>query len=489
MSYSGYVDKIQGNLVKGWAVSSDGRKDFVVEILADGIVVARTTAVLYRDDLKAQGFGDGYHGFECEIPNHCITQSITARILDDGYVLVSGLKRARRTHLESFIHSLANGMPNVEYGFSNAQLGDVDVAISREIIAIWNSIKDTVPDEKRRFLTGCDNLWSIHEIEKQKEFIEILDARDENAVAAYLIRLPTADLSHGFLQGAEHYRTLISSTPEQRNAEAVRYVDLLISIAEYLALLPSETPSQLGWGRSLHKNRNEVRQLIEEAVGISIVPNDCMEGLFGIRFGDGILHRRHITSLYGAIRIRSELENLASSRKIGPIVCEIGGGIGGVALYSNLLGIKRYVMLDLPIMCFVQFYVLRKLLEGVDVRLSLVPEGRGRSWEGVRILPSWSLADFEGGVFDLVFNMDSFPEMGEPLCEQYLAILGRRTKALLSINQEAGGPLSTNPAGPKQALVPKVARRFPGFERKYRFPSWVLKGYVEELYTVLGHNT
>lgn len=478
MSYYGYVDKIQGNVVKGWAVSSDGRKDFVVGILAGGTVVATTTAVLYRDDLKESGIGDGYHGFECEIPNHCITQSISARILDDGYVLISGLERGHRNHLESFIHTLANGIPNVHYGFSNATSRDVDVAISREIIAIWNCIKDTVPDEKRRDLTRS-TIWSIHEKEKQKTFIDILDAGDENAVAAYLIRLPRADFSYGLLQSEEHYRCLISTTPEGRNAEAVAYLDLLISVAEYLALLPCETPFQQNWGRNIHTTRNEVRDLIEEAVGISIVPPECMDGLFGISFGGGILHRRHITSLYGAIRIRSTLLG-----RNDPTVCEIGGA----AFYSNLLGIRKYVMVDLPIMCLIQFYCLKKLLKDVDVRLSLVPEGTDRSWEGVRILPTWRLADFEGGVFDLVFNMDGFPEMGEAVCEQYLAIIERRAKALLSINQEAGSPLATNPAGPKQALVPKVASRFPGFKRRYRFPSWVLKGYVEELYTVLGGN-
>ncbi|HYM33356.1 MAG TPA: hypothetical protein VEU47_18805 [Candidatus Cybelea sp.] len=68
-SVGGYIDTIQGNRVFGWAW--DPKRPtarIVVQVEVAGEVTSSVTADRAREDLKANGVGDGAHAFECDLP-------------------------------------------------------------------------------------------------------------------------------------------------------------------------------------------------------------------------------------------------------------------------------------------------------------------------------------------------------------------------------------------------------------------------------------
>jgi len=65
----GYLESADRQVVSGWAYAK-GAPDVPVrvEIIADGVVVARTTANLPRPDVRAAGLGHGQCGFSVMLP-------------------------------------------------------------------------------------------------------------------------------------------------------------------------------------------------------------------------------------------------------------------------------------------------------------------------------------------------------------------------------------------------------------------------------------
>jgi hypothetical protein len=66
-SFRGHFDAVDKGVAVGWCMA-DGSEDAVdVELLADGVVVASTTANLFRKDLQAAGIGTGCHAFRIDL--------------------------------------------------------------------------------------------------------------------------------------------------------------------------------------------------------------------------------------------------------------------------------------------------------------------------------------------------------------------------------------------------------------------------------------
>ncbi len=82
----------------------------------------------------------------------------------------------------------------------------------------------------------------------------------------------------------------------------------------------------------------------------------------------------------------------------------------------------------------------------------------------------------------MVVNVDSFPEMNTKVMEGYLRKIQLSTSRLLSINQEAMYFRSRPDVDDIQERVGDVVDKIGDFRRLARFPFWMRKGYVEELY-------
>ena len=72
--------------------------------------------------------------------------------------------------------------------------------------------------------------------------------------------------------------------------------------------------------------------------------------------------------------------------------------------------------------------------------------------------------------------------MGVEVCTSYFDLIAQRARLLLSINQEANGPLTNDIRGPRQPAVAELLSKRSDFARVYRFRTWLRKGFAEELW-------
>jgi len=154
-------------------------------------------------------------------------------------------------------------------------------------------------------------------------------------------------------------------------------------------------------------------------------------------------------------------------------VCEIGGGTGTLAFYIAKTCAESIMIADLPIVSIIQGYYLMKSLGPKSVHLAGEPSGS----EKIKLIPYWELDDIPEKSVSLFINSDSLPEIDGNIAEHYMELIKNKgSNAFLSINQEA----QVNNQGLVQNLIEKAG----GFKRVYRFPHWMLRGYVEELYKI-----
>lgn len=85
--YHGELQGLAGNYLYGWVhdASAPGER-LVVEVLLDGTSLGVTVANVFEPDLKAQGVGDGVHGFSFSVPALAreIGGALTARVANTG---------------------------------------------------------------------------------------------------------------------------------------------------------------------------------------------------------------------------------------------------------------------------------------------------------------------------------------------------------------------------------------------------------------------
>ncbi|MCQ8278267.1 sulfotransferase [Acetobacteraceae bacterium KSS8] len=65
--FEGYVDRIDGTILSGWARQKHLPHPVPVTVLRDGVAVAEAMADHLRTDLLASAIGDGRHGFEIDL--------------------------------------------------------------------------------------------------------------------------------------------------------------------------------------------------------------------------------------------------------------------------------------------------------------------------------------------------------------------------------------------------------------------------------------
>jgi len=255
---------------------------------------------------------------------------------------------------------------------------------------------------------------------------------------------------------------------------AYSYFDQLVSLGEALSALPVESPEQGesgNWGRNIQRAPAEVVAAIEERLGISIRPPVGIMPVSGVELGGSALHYRHINALYTAARVR----DLTGP---GDAISEYGGGLGLIALYLHRFGRMDYTLYDLPIVNAVSAYFLIGAL-GED---AVCLEGEPSRRDAVKIRAGENCRLARDKSFALSLNQDSFPEIDETIVRGYLEQIRRTTAGLfVSINHEVQHAKTDDT---KHLNVSTLLEKDAGFERVYRMPYWLRRGYVEELYAI-----
>jgi putative sugar O-methyltransferase len=156
-------------------------------------------------------------------------------------------------------------------------------------------------------------------------------------------------------------------------------------------------------------------------------------------------------------------------------VLEIGAGTGGLALEAFRNGVRDYSVIDIPSVGVMSAY-FSALAFGED-KIWLAGEESNSNATG-----RWfSCYDYESAKskYDLIANVNSFPEMSIANQDGYMAFISEclsENGVFYSCNHES------NSVG--QNSVRTAVNRHGGFRAIYRAPFMMREGYVEELYTV-----
>lgn len=243
---------------------------------------------------------------------------------------------------------------------------------------------------------------------------------------------------------------------------ALTYFDKLVSLCEFVGVIPSTSPEYDNWGNSMGMTPESLCTLLSDKLGFNILPLMGIIHTAGIPIGEHALHYRHINALYSALRVSEAVGGKAS-------ICEFGGGLGISAYYMNKIGFSNYTILDLPITNLLCAHYLIHALGGENVTLY----GEEHKEGAVRILPYWECLNFNDNAYDIALNQDSFPEIADNLVIEFIKCIKRTTRVgLLSINHEFFHPKTVS------SLVDKSG----GMQKAYRSKCWVRDGYVDELF-------
>ena len=348
-------------------------------------------------------------------------------------------------------------IPDIE---ANAQ----DISIAERLLAAY---KRACADAPTGSVQHYD-VWSYIR-KRQATFFDLLESEDAKPLAQYLCNMSRHSATHGTVQGDDEYEKLIKSSAYRRYVNLMSK-DKLVSLAEAIGALPVENPEQGIWGKSLSISTDNIINRIEDVLQMRIAPPNIDGGLLKIMSTRGRFHERDCNALYTAWLLRN-----FTAEQAAPRLCEIGGGVGRVAYWSNRFGLRDYTIIDLPHINVLQGFYLCKALPDVNVRLY----GEASNGAGLSVMPDFTITQIADRNFDLVLNQDSFPEIHGDVVRAYLRWILKAGQKFLSINHESR-PSSVGEEN--QISVPELIAEVGGFDRLMRSQYWLRKGYVVEMY-------
>ena len=468
----GYIDSADDRRILGWVWDRrNPRRRLDVHIYAAGCFLGAVRADSFRADLVGENIGDGHYGFSFELPpGEFPDETVAAKVAGHDYWLLDGSGRAGADQpRDGFLNSARRGWPLLRPALSQRQADETDIEIAAALQRQWHAAGGAAAASK---FAGPKSMWGRIVATRHRSLADLLDRPDAGSLAAYLVSLQRLPELDGITQGEAAYRDFIAASDGGRRAAVAPFHDMLASLAQYLGLERAECDEQDFVGATLALDQAELAAKIEAALGHGIAPPTVFDGLYGLALGDRVLHGRDIQALYAALRA------IEAADTPTPVICEVGGGFGQVAHYAWLRGVRRYTIVDLPTVCAMQYYYLRKTLPGVRVTFREPSEPPDAS-DGIDLVFASRVHEGLRMRGDIVLNCDSFPEMGEAICAQYFALLPDWAPLLLSVNQEANRPGYSR--RDRQIVVGELLPKY-GFARRYRFRSWIRPGYVEELW-------
>ena len=395
-------------------------------------------------------------------------------VLLKGSVIRLLRKAFGRDHREAIIsHSIGSHYPEVPSEIvPDLRPAVQDIQITERLLKAY---KLCIADESASQTMLKPDVWSM--ISKlQSSFLGILERNDPPSLANYLCNMCRHDATNGTVQGDLEFNK-ISNDSGYREFVALMIKDKLVSLAEAVGVVPCENPEQGVWGKSLHMDIDSLVEKVEQAIGLDISPPPIDGGLLKIRSAKALYHERDLNAIYTAWSLKQIL-----SAKKNASICEIGAGSGRVAYWCNRFGFKSYTIFDLPHINVIQGYYLLKSLP--DARIVLYGESEGvNNPNQITIRPHFFINKIEPDQFDLVLNQDSFPEINRETVLNYLVWIKKVSRQLFySINHESRPPTGSD----LQQNIPALIEEVGGYQRIFRIPYWLRRGYVAELYTIIG---
>lgn len=318
------------------------------------------------------------------------------------------------------------------------------------------------------------DIWSAIR-DQQSEFETLLGRRDPETLAEYLCNVSRHDASIGIVQGDQEYDRIVADR-SYRSFLGLMAKDKLVSLAEAVGSLPIENPEQGRFTRNVHVDLNELVSGISRQIGIDIAPPDIDGGLLKLRAAGELFGERDATAIFTAWLLGRVVRRWQGSR-----ICEIGAGSGRAAYWGQRLGLGSHTIIDLPLVNVVQGYYLLRSLPSARIALYGEPVSEGEVPD-ITIWPNHAIDDLPEGEFDVVLNQDSMPEMDRQTVDEYLDWIGRVCRGVfVSINQESRAAYGAN----LQHVCVAEAVAAGGFELVDRYPYWLRRGYVVELFAPL----
>lgn len=249
-------------------------------------------------------------------------------------------------------------------------------------------------------------------------------------------------------------------SPDELQRHASLIADHIFRLAEALGVQrvvrPSGDPGDEG---PEHIETDELLTKIEERLGAKLQFRNPFNGEFGLNTSFGLVSYRSLLAVYQAWRV---------SRLGCRSVLEIGAGMGRTIVFCRDLGIQDYTVVDLPMTLVGQACFIAATI-GED-KLHLI--GDANSSDGkIRLVPPSRLQSLDR-VFDVLLNVNSITELDIKHALEYSKFAMTHSKLVLSINHEANAFRAVDLFD--EALW-----------KTNRFPYWMRKGYLEEIFVPL----
>jgi hypothetical protein len=276
--------------------------------------------------------------------------------------------------------------------------------------------------------------------------------------AAKILRDPaSSDLHYGFDSTIAEFTRTRAASAQNRADYAVDCKMRLVTLAESLGLIRLENPENYPHvpASPAGPETEALLAMLDRLFGFRIEFPNPFPDEFGLQTARGVAGERAVYALYEAYRVRS----------LRPAsVVEIGAGMGRAAYYGFRLGLRDFTIVDLPFTAISHGYFLGRLL-GED---AVVLDGEPYRRDAIKLQsPDTFLRSTRK--YDLFVNVDSFTEIPVAVAAPYYAAFRQRGKQLLSINHEANSH--------------RVHVDLEGVPHS-RYPYWMRRGYVEELYSL-----
>jgi hypothetical protein len=368
----------------------------------------------------------------------------------------------------SLMHPKPTMMSYLPFLQRDADVSEEKFAATRRLVAAYHASK---AQNSLLKTIGRDDLWTPLVKNELSDLLRMIEDADALNLARALSDFgKTYKWFGGISTGVDGF----NHSNRDRQSVAYTYFDKLVSLGEALGVLPAESPevgAKANWGHNARIAPQAIVDAIESYLDIQIVPPSGVIHVAGLGLRQGLLHYRHINSLYLAVRIR-DLTDPSDA------VCEFGGGLGLAAFYLWKLGRTNTTLFDLPIVNVISGFFLICAL-GAD---AVCLEGEPQLESAVKIRAFWNCTEVDDKSIKLTANQDSFPEIDRALFDQYVKEIHRFTqKNFLSINHESEAKIL---GSARHINVSKVLRNDLRFKREYRLPYWLRRGYVEELYRI-----
>lgn len=295
----------------------------------------------------------------------------------------SSKARRRLTYprIESQAHPLATGKAvarSLSGGLSSPTR--FDIAIAKEVLSI---------QDRLRTVSGATGEWKWINEHKRGSYLKLLEEGDENKLAGCLVNMFRNDASYGII--SSDFGIAKRNRRAQRDLEDTILLDL-DALEEF-----DEGASRAQWLANWKTCGNLYGYLTSGNTLISV---------------DAPRHR------YFAGKIIRLLHERGVKR---PVVFEIGGGYGGLALELFRSSRRRvtYINCDLPETLYLCYFFLRKTLP--KVRIAWAVESMPKA--DIILVPAAAKHLVQKA--DLIFNANSLSEMGWKTMEGYIGVLHR----------------------------------------------------------------